>query len=128
MVGKTNLMAFFAILNFANALQNKGSGFKKVSVSCFDVSTSSPNFKTLIECCGFCLVTPNCEGVRVDGKNCTTLTNLTTCCPTINNNKKAWVETKTMEKLEIRKNSCKHFNLLKITFVFTLFHQLNYWL
>ena len=93
------------LLSTANAQQYKESGFKKISVNCFDTLGTSYNLKTLIECCGFCMAMPTCEGVRFDGTNCQTLTNLTTCCPTNDNVKKAWVETKIVEKIQANNSS-----------------------
>ena len=97
------------ILTVVNAQNYRESGFKRITVSCFDTLALSQNHETLIECCGFCMATPTCEGVRYDGTTCYTLTNLTTCCPTNVKEQKAWVETKIIVRLEEAKssNSCK---------------------
>ena len=109
---KGTCVAFLGILSISYAWKYKGSGFKKISVSCFDTLSLSPNFKTVIECCGFCMVTPDCEGVRFNGTICQTLTNLMTCCGGNKTPQKAWVKNDIAKNLGSTGNSCK-FNVHK---------------
>ena len=54
------------------------AGFKKITVSCSE-EIDTKNFKTVLECCGFCLIFDNCQGIKLDGTQCTALKSITTC-------------------------------------------------
>ena len=49
-----------------------------MTVSCSE-EIDTKNFKTIIECCGFCLTFDKCQGVKFNGKDCTALKSITTC-------------------------------------------------
>ena len=88
---KVSVFAIVSLFESVLALDFEGKGFKKVNISCGDIIDVSYQFKTLIECCSFCAVTPNCHAVKFKGKDCTTMKNIGIAFKT-NSIQEAWVE------------------------------------
>ena len=89
--GMVAIFSILSLLGLTSALDYNGKGFKKVNISCGDVIDVSTHFETLIECCGLCLATPKCEGVKFKGNNCTTLRNIGIAFK-VQSYQEAWVE------------------------------------
>ena len=101
-----SLVGFTALVSQTWAVDYyKHGGFKRTEISCSDVLDQSFKMKNLIECCGFCLTFDNCDGVQYDGKDCTALTNLTSCC--VGKQSTAWVDKRLFGTLDLKKNSSK---------------------
>ena len=60
-------------LNIIIGQEIKGQRFKKSNLSCYSVLEENHNFKTKIECFGFCMTQELCKGVLFDGKICKTI-------------------------------------------------------
>ena len=54
----------------------QGRGFIKTNTILFDEIENTNHAKTLIECCGFCGLTPSCQGVKFNGVTCTAINNV----------------------------------------------------
>ena len=80
----TIALIFCSLLNFTF-----GNFYKKTPISCFEEIGSTTEAKTLIECCGFCSVTPNCQGVIYDKTTCTAIKEVMKWSP---NGTMAWID------------------------------------
>ena len=62
----TIALIFFSLLNLTFAKL-----YKKTHISCYEELERTRQAKTLIECCGFCSITLNCQGVIYENTICT---------------------------------------------------------
>ena len=101
-------------LNLSFIGGKKSAWFSKGQVSCKDNLNQKSGFKNLLQCCGYCLQTENCEAVNFENELCSLFSDLM-CCEKSEDVTELFVSNEVQRKLIAKESStCKLCTILPL--------------